>query len=231
MVLAHQRWCLTGRSRLFLECSSRFSFSLTDDSQLPAPPTLEPTGPAPSLSEQESPPDPPTLKPISDSKPSGRLPKPRKVDDEELLGDSALQLGSEPLQCLLSDNGADRLPLTNPDSPPGTPLGNVGRRTSVLFKKAKNGVKLQRGPDGTLENGEDAPASPASMEEEHCSRKRPRSQSCSDSEGERSPQQEEETGDLACHSIPHFPSALLLCLDREHLPLPAIPRGLCGETS
>lgn len=165
-----------------------------DDSQLPAPPTLEPTGPAPSLSEQESPPDPPTLKPISDSKPSGRLPKPRKVDDEELLGDSALQLGSEPLQCLLSDNGADRLPLTNPDSPPGTPLGNVGRRTSVLFKKAKNGVKLQRGPDGTLENGEDAPASPASMEEEHCSRKRPRSQSCSDSEGERSPQQEEETG-------------------------------------
>lgn len=165
-----------------------------DDSQLPAPPTLEPTGPAPSLSEQESPPDPPTLKPISDSKPSGRLPKPRKVDDEELLGDSALQLGSEPLQCLLSDNGTDRLPLTNPDSPPGTPLGNVGRRTSVLFKKAKNGVKLQRGPDGTLENGEDDPASPASTEEEHCSRKRPRSQSCSDSEGERSPQQDEETG-------------------------------------
>lgn len=165
-----------------------------DDSQLPAPPTLEPTGPAPSLSEQESPPDPPTLKPISDSKPSGRLLKPRKVDDEELLGNSALQLGSEPLQCLLSDNGIDRLPLTNPDSPPGTPLGNVGRRTAVLFKKAKNGVKLQRGPDGTLENGEDAPASPASTEEEHCSRKRPRSRSCSDSEGERSPQQEEETG-------------------------------------
>lgn len=165
-----------------------------DDSQLPAPPTLEPTGPAPSLSEQESPPDPPTLKPISDSKPSGRLPKPRKVDEEELLGDSALQLGSEPLQCLLSDNDTDRLPLTNPDSPPGTPLGNVGRRTSVLFKKAKNGVKLQRGPDGTLENGEDDPASPASTEEEHCSRKRPRSQSCSDSEGERSPQQDEETG-------------------------------------
>lgn len=170
-----------------------------DDSKLPAPPTLEPTGPAPSLSEQESPPDPPTLKPISDSKPSSRFLKSRKVEDEELLEKSALQLGSEPLQCLLSDNGIDRLSLTNPDSHPDTPLGTVGRRTSVLFKKAKNGVKLQRGPDGTLENGEDHgpeddPASPASTEDEHYSRKRPRSRSCSDSEGERSPQQEEETG-------------------------------------
>ncbi|XP_052018983.1 bromodomain and PHD finger-containing protein 3 isoform X2 [Apodemus sylvaticus] len=169
-----------------------------DDSKLPAPPTLEPTGPAPSLSEQESPPDPPTLKPISDSKPSSRLLKSRKVEDDEVLERSALQLGSEPLQCLLSDNGIDRLSLINPDSPPDTSLGNVGRRTSVLFKKAKNGVKLQRGPDGTLENGEDhGPVdtpSPASTEDEHYSRKRPRSRSCSDSEGERSPQQEEETG-------------------------------------
>lgn len=170
-----------------------------DDSKLPAPPTLEPTGPAPSLSEQESPPDPPTLKPISDSKPSSRSLKSRKVEEEELLEKSALQLGSEPLECLLSDNGIDRLSLINPDSPPGTPLGGVGRRTSVLFKKAKNGVQLPRSPDGTLENGEDngtvgSPASPASTEDEHCSRKRPRSGSCSDSEGERSPQQEEETG-------------------------------------
>lgn len=236
MVLAYQRWYLTGRSRLFLECSSRFSFSLTDDSKLPAPPTLEPTGPAPSLSEQESPPDPPTLKPISDSKPSSRFLKSRKVEDEELLEKSALQLGSEPLQCLLSDNGIDRLSLTNSDSRPGTPLDTVGRRTSVLFKKAKNGVKLQRGPDGTLENGEDHgpgddPASPASTEDEHYSRKRPRSRSCSDSEGERSPQQEEETGDSACDFFSYFPSALLLCLDRKHSPLPAISRDLCEDTS
>ncbi|XP_059137507.1 bromodomain and PHD finger-containing protein 3 [Peromyscus eremicus] len=170
-----------------------------DDSKLPAPPTLEPTGPAPSLSEQEFPPDPPTLKPISDSKPSSRSLKSRKVEDDELLEKSALQLGSEPLRCLLSDNGIDRLSPVNPDSPPGTPLSGVGRRTSVLFKKAKNGVKLQRNPDGTLENGEDhgavgSPASPASTEDEHCSRKRPRSRGCSDSEGARSPQQEEEPG-------------------------------------
>lgn len=208
LVLAHQSQYLACRSRLLLECSSRFSFSLTDDSKLPAPPTLEPTGPAPSLSEQESPPDPPTLKPISDSKPSSRSLKSRKVEDDELLEKPALQLGSEPLRCLLSDNGIDRLSPVNPDSPPGTPLSGVGRRTSVLFKKAKNGVKLPRSADGTLENGEDhsavgSPASPASTEDEHCSRKRPRSRGCSDSEGARSPQQEEEPGDPACDFFSH----------------------------
>lgn len=216
------------RSRLLLECSSRFSFSLTDDSKLPAPPTLEPTGPAPSLSEQESPSDPPTLKPISDSKPSSRSLKSRKVEEEELLEKPALQLGSEPLQCLLSDNGVDRLSLINPDSPPGTPLGGVGRRTSVLFKKARNGVKLPRSPDGTLEDGEDSgtvgsPASPASTEDEHCSRKRPRSGSCSDSEGERSPQQEEETGDPACDFFCCFQSTFLLCLARGIFPCQLSP--------
>ncbi|PNJ88835.1 BRPF3 isoform 12, partial [Pongo abelii] len=170
-----------------------------DDSKLPPPPTLEPTGPAPSLSEQESPPEPPTLKPINDSKPPGRFLKPRKVEEDELLEKSPLQLGSEPLQRLLSDNGINRLSLMAPDTPAGTPLSGVGRRTSVLFKKAKNGVKLQRSPDRVLENGEDhgvagSPASPASIEEERHSQKRPRSRSCSESEGERSPQQEEETG-------------------------------------
>ncbi|XP_023068416.1 bromodomain and PHD finger-containing protein 3 isoform X2 [Piliocolobus tephrosceles] len=170
-----------------------------DDSKLPPPPTLEPTGPAPSLSEQESPPEPPTLKPINDSKPPSRFLKPRKVEEDELLEKSPLQLGSEPLQRLLSDNGINRLSLMTPDTPGGTPLSGVGRRTSVLFKKAKNGVKLQRSPDRALENGEDhgvagSPASPASIEDERHSRKRPRSGSCSESEGERSPQQEEETG-------------------------------------
>lgn len=106
------------------------------------------------------------------------------------------------MQRLLSDNGINRVSLMAPDtSPTGTPLSGVGRRTSVLFKKARNGVKLQRSPDRALENGEDngtvdSPVSPASIEDERHSRKRPRSRSCSQSEGERSPQQEEETGDL-----------------------------------
>uniref|UniRef100_A0A8C0N6C8 Bromodomain and PHD finger containing 3 n=1 Tax=Canis lupus familiaris TaxID=9615 RepID=A0A8C0N6C8_CANLF len=181
-----------------LEDFYRFSWE-DDDSKLPPPPTLEPTGPAPSLSEQDSPPDPPTLKPINDSKPPSRFLKPRKVEEDELLEKSPLQIGSEPLQRLLSDNGINRVSLMAPDVPAGTPLSGVGRRTSVLFKKAKNGVKLQRSPDRALENGEDhgavgSPASPASIEDEQHSRKRPRSRSCSESEGERSPRQEEETG-------------------------------------
>ncbi|XP_008590146.1 PREDICTED: bromodomain and PHD finger-containing protein 3 isoform X3 [Galeopterus variegatus] len=64
-----------------------------DDSKLPPPPTLEPTGPAPSFSEQEFPTDPPTLKPINDSKPPSRFLKPRKVEEDELLEKSPLQLG------------------------------------------------------------------------------------------------------------------------------------------
>lgn len=174
------------------------------------------------MSEQESPPDPPTLKPINDSKPPGRFLKPRKVEDE-LLEKSPLQLGSEPLQCLLSDNGVHRLPLVAPDTLAGASLSGVGRRTSVLFKKAKNGVQLPRSPEGALENGDDrgavgSPASPASIDEERHSRKRPRSRSCSESEGERSPQQEEETGDPACDLSRDFISAFLLCLASQHPP-------------
>lgn len=125
------------------------------------------------------------------------------MEEDELLEKSPLQIGSEPLQRLLSDNGINRVSLMAPDAPAGAPLSGVGRRTSVLFKKAKNGVKLQRSPDRALENGEDhgavgSPASPASIEDDRHSRKRPRSRSCSESEGERSPQQEEETGDHAC---------------------------------
>lgn len=227
LVLAYQCHYLAGRGRSFLKCSSRFSFSLTDDSILPPPPTLEPTGPAPSLSEQDSPPDPPTLKPINDSKPPSRFLKPRKVEEDELLEKSPLQIGSEPLQRLLSDNGINRVSLMAPETPAGAPLSGVGRRTSVLFKKAKNGVKLQRSPDRAAENGEDhgavgSPASPASIEDERHSRKRPRSRSCSESEGERSPRQEEETGDHACDfSTSHRLSCLALPASTSPSWLPA----------
>lgn len=221
--LGYQCHYLACSGRLFLKCSSRFFLYLTDDSKLPPPPTLEPTGPAPSLSEQEFPPDPPTLKPINESKPLSRYLKPRKVEEDELLEKSPLQLGSEPLQRLLSDNGINRVSLMAPDTPTSAPLSGVGRRTSVLFKKAKNGVKLQRSPDGALENGEDhgavgSPASPASIEDERHSRKRPRSRSGSESEGEKSPQQEEETGDPACDFSRYLSSAFLLCLANQHFP-------------
>jgi bromodomain and PHD finger-containing protein 3 len=131
------------------------------------------------------------------------------------------------LQRLLSDNGINRLSLVAPDTPTGAAFSGVGRRTSVLFKKAKNGVKLQRSPDRALENGEDngvmsSPTSPASIEDERHSRKRPRSRSCSDSEGEQSPQQEEETGDPACDFSCYLSSAFLLCLASQHLPQLAV---------
>lgn len=131
------------------------------------------------------------------------------MEEEGPLEKSPLQLGNEPLQCLLSDSGINRLSLVASDTPAGASFSGVGRRTSILFKKAKNGVKLQRSPERALENGEDhgavgSPASPASIEEERHSRKRPRSRSCSESEGERSPQQEEETGDPACDFSCYF---------------------------
>lgn len=155
------------------------------------------------------------------------------MEEDELLEKSPLQIGSEPLQRLLSDNGINRVSLMAPDVPAGTPFSGVGRRTSVLFKKAKNGVKLQRSPDRALENGEDhgavgSPASPASIEDEQHSRKRPRSRSCSESEGERSPRQEEETGDHTCDfSISH----LLSCFALQPTPplVGCLPNGPCGH--
>ncbi|XP_036622927.1 bromodomain and PHD finger-containing protein 3 isoform X4 [Trichosurus vulpecula] len=175
----------------------RFSWE-DDDTKPPHPPTLEPTGPAPSLSDLDSLQDPPTLKPISESKIPIRLSKYGKVEDE-VLDKVPSQRGSQPFQRLLSDNGLNRLSLPALEMSTMPPLSGVGRRTSVLFKKAKNGVKLQRSPDGSLENGEDhilmdLPASPASTEGERQARKRPRSRSCSESDGEKSPQHVEETG-------------------------------------
>uniref|UniRef100_A0A8C7EB53 Bromodomain and PHD finger containing 3 n=1 Tax=Nothoprocta perdicaria TaxID=30464 RepID=A0A8C7EB53_NOTPE len=145
------------------------------EARLRHPPTLEPTGPVPSLSELDSLQEPPMLKPIHESGSLGVPPK-RVVADGELFDRATLQRESQAFQRLLSDNGLNGLAL--PDAAAGPPFSGVGRRTSVLFKKAKNGVKLQRGLEGSLENGEEA-ARPA--------RKRPRSGSCSESDGERSP--------------------------------------------
>ncbi|KFP82641.1 Bromodomain and PHD finger-containing protein 3, partial [Apaloderma vittatum] len=125
-----------------------------DDAKPPHPPTLEPTGPAPSLSELDSLQEPPTLKPISESKPLNQLQK-RMMSDGELFDKKALQRESQAFQRLLSDNGLNGLALPPADTPASPPFTGVGRRTSVLFRKAKNGVKLQRGLDCSLENGED----------------------------------------------------------------------------
>ncbi|XP_068015585.1 bromodomain and PHD finger-containing protein 3 isoform X2 [Melanerpes formicivorus] len=168
-----------------------------DDTKPPHPPTLEPTGPAPSLSELDSLQDPPKLKPISESKSLNQLQK-RMVSDRELFEKQALERESEAFQRLLSDRGLNGLALPPPDSPDSPCLGGVGRRTSVLFKKAKNGVKLQRGLDCSLENGEDRGQSgqrtSARSAAERPARKRTQSRACGDGDGEKSPRQAGQRG-------------------------------------
>ncbi|NXK19381.1 BRPF3 protein, partial [Arenaria interpres] len=151
-----------------------------DDAKPLQPPTLEPTGPAPSLSELDSLQDPPTLKPISESKSLNQLQK-RVMLDREIFDKKALQRESQAFQRLLSDKGLNGLALPPADTPSSPPFSGVGRRTSVLFKKAKNGVKLQRGLDCSLENRGD--------HRERPTRKRPQSRTCSESDGEKSPRQ------------------------------------------
>ncbi|NXI39332.1 BRPF3 protein, partial [Galbula dea] len=175
-----------------------------DDTKPPQPPTLEPTGPAPSLSELDSLQDPPTLKPISESKSLNQLQKRVMLEKELFEKRKALEQESQAFQRLLSDNGLNGLSLPPADTPPSPPCSGVGRRTSVLFKKAKNGLKLQRGLDCSLENGEDhgqgghIPASPP--EGQRQARKRPQSRSCSESDGEKSPRQAGVTNGFGKHS-------------------------------
>ncbi|KFP15426.1 Bromodomain and PHD finger-containing protein 3, partial [Egretta garzetta] len=168
-----------------------------DDAKPPHPPTLEPTGPAPSLSELDSLQDPPTLKPISESKPFNQLQK-KVMSDRELFDKKALQRESQAFQRLLSDNGLNGLALPPADTPASPPFSGVGRRTSVLFKKAKNGVKLQRGLECSLENGEDhgqsGQLSPSHPDGERQARKRPQGRTCSESDGEKSPRQAGQRG-------------------------------------
>ncbi|KAM4885111.1 bromodomain and PHD finger-containing protein 3 isoform 3-T3 [Sylvia borin] len=168
-----------------------------DGAKLPQPPTLEPTGPAPTLSELDSLQEPPTLKPISESRSLNQLPR-RMVSDRELFDKKALQQESQAFQRLLSNNGLNGLALPAADSPASPALSSVGRRTSVLFKKAKNGVKLQRGLECSLENGEEhrqgGQRSPSCPDGERQARKRPQGRSCSDSSGEKSPRQAAQRG-------------------------------------
>lgn len=55
--------------------------------------------------------------------------------------------------------------VSNTESPTRPVSGGVGRRTSILFRKAKNGAKLHRDKDSPLQNGESRtpqhPAPPA----------------------------------------------------------------------
>ncbi|XP_076860271.1 bromodomain and PHD finger-containing protein 3 isoform X2 [Brachyhypopomus gauderio] len=125
------------------------------------PPTLEPTGLALSPPPGDTPQDPPTLRPMmADPKICSTLPPdPLKVSGCDV----------DPEVDVTSQNGCpgprDTPPTLSPSegkllngllaspSLSGPASGGVGRRTSILFRKAKNGVKLHREREGRLQNG------------------------------------------------------------------------------
>ncbi|XP_030589641.1 bromodomain and PHD finger-containing protein 3 isoform X3 [Archocentrus centrarchus] len=132
-----------------------------EDLKSTSPPTLEPTGPAPPPRQGDAPLEPPTLRPITGEPQSHSYPCKRlKMDGD--LSNSA----TENVHCTSAQGRSASSPptlhsegqaLTNglPElgvSPRPT-TGGVGRRTSVLFKKAKNGAKLFKARDNPLLNG------------------------------------------------------------------------------
>uniref|UniRef100_A0A672N5K6 Bromodomain and PHD finger containing 3 n=1 Tax=Sinocyclocheilus grahami TaxID=75366 RepID=A0A672N5K6_SINGR len=126
-----------------------------DDCKSTPPPMLEPTGLALSPPPADTHQEPPTLRPMtSDPRTSPCPPKRLKLDSESQEADS----DAAPVNSCTKPE--DRPPenklingLSSTVSPTRPATGGVGRRTSVLFKKAKNGAKLQRERDNQMQNG------------------------------------------------------------------------------
>ncbi|KAM9342704.1 bromodomain and PHD finger-containing protein 3 [Pholidichthys leucotaenia] len=141
-----------------------------DDLKSTSPPTLEPTGPAPPPRQGDAPLDPPTLRPVTGDPPPPGWPRKRlKMDtdspngaiDSNTCTNTQERPPSPPPPSLHSEGQAIANGPPQPSTPP-RPTGGVGRRTSVLFKKAKNGGKLLRERDNPLMNGKVAPDENAS---------------------------------------------------------------------
>lgn len=134
-------------------------FSFLDDCKSTPPPTLEPSGLALSPPPVETPLDPPTLRPMTDPK-TMSPPEPLKPSTESPDADSEVDMASrisrlqETPPALSPSEGKLLNGVSNTDSPTRPVLGGVGRRTSILFRKAKNGAKLHRDKDNQLQNGE-----------------------------------------------------------------------------
>lgn len=134
-----------------------------EDLKFTSPPTLEPTGPAPPPRLEDDSLEPPTLKPITREPPlsPSRACKRLKLETDltDIHTDSkqdnfcteAQEQPPTPPPTLQNETVTNGLPsLTTPQRPT---TGGVGRRTSVLFKKAKNGAKLFRERENPLLNG------------------------------------------------------------------------------
>ncbi|XP_060931062.1 bromodomain and PHD finger-containing protein 3 isoform X2 [Limanda limanda] len=196
-----------------------------------SPPTLEPTGPAPPPRRGDAQLEPPTLRPITGEPLSPSWPCKRLKMDSD-LSDSATgninctktqerQALSPPV--LHSERPVVTNGLPEPGAPPRPTTGGVGRRTSVLFKKAKNGAKLFRDRENSLLNGKglqddkaiNSPTTPPSAASTPCSTPlstpsktpqkspgppslnepwTPRQDVCTDSELERTPNHTLESG-------------------------------------
>lgn len=132
-----------------------------EDLKSTSPPTLEPTGPAPPPRHGDTPLDPPTLRPItrepqSPSWPCKRLKMDGDLSDsttENMNCTKAQERPASPPPILHSEGQAVSNGLPELSAPPRPTTGGVGRRTSVLFKKAKNGAKLFRERENPLLNG------------------------------------------------------------------------------
>ncbi|XP_051524560.1 bromodomain and PHD finger-containing protein 3-like [Myxocyprinus asiaticus] len=129
-----------------------------DDCKSTPPPTLEPTGLALSPPSGDTPREPPTLRPMtSDPRTPPCPPKRLKLNSESQETDS----DTAPMNSFTKPEDRPPLPsenkltngLSSTESPTQPTTGGVGRRTSVLFKKAKNGAKLQRERDSQMQNG------------------------------------------------------------------------------
>uniref|UniRef100_A0A3P8SJF7 Bromodomain and PHD finger containing 3 n=1 Tax=Amphiprion percula TaxID=161767 RepID=A0A3P8SJF7_AMPPE len=137
------------------------SASDKEDLKSTSPPTLEPTSLAPPPRQGDTPLEPPTLRPITGEPRSPTWPCKRLKTDSD-LSNSAIEninctkaqgRSASPPPSLHSEGQVvtNGLPELSVPSRPAT--GGVGRRTSVLFKKAKNGAKLFRERDNPLLNG------------------------------------------------------------------------------
>uniref|UniRef100_A0A3Q2DLP7 Bromodomain and PHD finger containing, 3b n=1 Tax=Cyprinodon variegatus TaxID=28743 RepID=A0A3Q2DLP7_CYPVA len=145
-------------------------FKEEDDLKSTSPPRLEPRGPSPPPRQEDAPLEPPTLRPMTgDSQSLTWATKRLKMDAD--LSNSA----SENINCTKAQGRCGSPPpslhregqvvtngLPGLSTPPRPPAGGVGRRTSVLFKKAKNGAKLCRERDNAVVNGTREPTAPNS---------------------------------------------------------------------
>uniref|UniRef100_A0A3Q2UD57 Bromodomain and PHD finger containing 3 n=1 Tax=Fundulus heteroclitus TaxID=8078 RepID=A0A3Q2UD57_FUNHE len=138
-----------------LSCSDK------DDIKSTSPPRLEPRGPSPPPRQGDAPLEPPTLRPMTGEarsltvgckrlKMNSDLPS---SASENIICTKAQERHATPPPALHSEGqvAANGLPVPCTSLRPAA--GGVGRRTSVLFKKAKNGAKLCRERDNPVLNG------------------------------------------------------------------------------